>query len=178
MKDDDENKPNSQPSGEDPTRDAHGRWKPGYCPNPKGRPHKANKIDVDRADMSRFMNTEVEIRVGGKLVDMTREEALLNKMFEDAMKGKVSNQKFFYEQLQQRKRDLAELRHEYEKLITEWIIENPNWRSDGIESLPLPVRIQLVSLEALLHNLYPDSYSKYVTNMLELDDADVDDKDN
>ena len=35
-----------------PTRDADGRWLPGYCPNPKGRPKKKKKPKVlyDEAD--------------------------------------------------------------------------------------------------------------------------------
>lgn len=171
---DEKDKPNSQPrTGADPTRDEQGRWLPGHCPNPKGRPRRADKVDVDRADISRFMNTEVEIRVGGKLVSMTRQEALLHKMFEGAMKDKVSNQKFFYEVFQQREKDIAELQADYERLIIEWITENPRWQESGVESIPLPVRLQLVRLETLLGRLYPDSYSKDITRMLGLDDDGV-----
>ena len=149
-----------------PTRDTQGRWLPGHCPNPKGRPRKADKIDVDRADLGRFMNTEVEMKVGGELVSMTREEALLHKMYEGAMGGKVSNQKFFYEQFQQRKKDIAELRAEYDRLVAEWFIENPTIKTNGIESIPFQVKAQIVGLENLLGRVFPEDYPGTFTTLL------------
>ena len=112
------------------------------------------------------MNTEVEISINGKFVTMTREEALQEKIYEGAMKGKVSNQKFFYEQLQQRRKDMAELMAEYDRLVTEWLIENPRWPKDGAAAIPVAIRQHLVGLETLLNRMYPDTFTKTVTTIL------------
>ena len=44
-----------------PTRDARGRWRPGYCPNPKGRPRKKPITIIHEADMQIFGNTLIDV---------------------------------------------------------------------------------------------------------------------
>jgi len=80
-----------------PTRDANGRWLPGHCPNRKGRPkkNKTPKVLYDQADIRIFGNTLVDIFANGQKETMDRRTALINKMFESAMKGRVSMQRFY-----------------------------------------------------------------------------------
>jgi hypothetical protein len=110
---DGKHKQNDQVEGPNkPTRYARGRWLFGHCPNPMGRPRKATKIDEDKANIGRFGQAEVEMKVGGEIMTMTRREALLFKMYEGAMGCKVQIQKFSYEPFEQRDKDIPELTYE------------------------------------------------------------------
>ncbi len=85
--------------GDKPTRDARGRWLPGNCPNPKGRPKKKKPTVLrNQSDIHFFGNTMVDVLTNGQKEKMDRRTALLNKMFESAMKGKVSQQRFLYKE--------------------------------------------------------------------------------
>lgn len=72
-------------------RDRNGRWKKGHCPNRNGRPRK--KPEVSQADVYYFKQTLVDAMVQGKPVKMTRHALLLNKVFEQALKGSVLAQR-------------------------------------------------------------------------------------
>ncbi len=97
--DDDDRQPGSGDAGK-PNRDASGRWRPGSCPNPKGRPRKKPKTIIHESDMQVFSYTLVDVVSNGQKVAMVRRSALLNKMFESAMKGNVPMQRFLYHEFE------------------------------------------------------------------------------
>lgn len=70
----------------DEGRDAYGRWKKGFCPNPKGRPRK--EPDISDADVGWFKQGVVEATINGEKLKLTRQELLLHAMYEQAVKGK------------------------------------------------------------------------------------------
>ena len=70
--------------GDKPTRDARGRWLPGNCPNPKGRPKKKPKVLPDQSDIRIFGHTMVDVVSNGQREMMDRRTALNNKIFESA----------------------------------------------------------------------------------------------
>lgn len=67
-------------------RDARGRWKKGFCPNPKGRPRK--ELEFSDADIGWFKQGIVEVMVNGEMRKLTRQELLLHSMYDQAIKGK------------------------------------------------------------------------------------------
>ena len=67
---------------------------PGNCPNPKGRPKKKPTVLPDQSDIHIFYNTVIDVLTSGQTEMMDRRTALLSKMFESAMKGRVSMQRF------------------------------------------------------------------------------------
>jgi hypothetical protein len=141
-----------------PTRDANGRWRKGYCPNPKGRPKKRRPKNFDLCDLEVFGNTLIDVVSGGEKVTMIRRAALLHKMFESAMKGKVSQQRFLYKEFERNSMRLAEARVRYEQLMIEWVVENPDFKGLDDESVPLAVQTEILGLQSLLHHYYPTSY--------------------
>ena len=145
-----------------PTRDARGRWLKGQCPNPKGRPRKKPQKDLDLADIRTFANMLIEVRANGQTKLMDRRTALLHKMFEDAMKGKVSMQKFLYQELQKNEELLAEFRVRYERLMIDWIIRNPRYKDPEYE-LPIEIRTELMALERVLRHYFPESYDDFLS---------------
>lgn len=70
-------------------RDARGRWKKGHCPNPNGRPRK--KPEISDADVHHFRTGAVTVSLNGEKRILTRHEALLHSMYDQAMKGKSVN---------------------------------------------------------------------------------------
>ena len=140
------------------SRDANGRWKKGFCPNPKGRPRKRKDPNYDPSDIFYFKNTLIEVRTkdGPQLMD--RRAALNSKMFEDAMRGKVSMQRFLYAEFERNDERLAAMRLHYEKLVTKWIINNEEFDGLDGESIPKEVQIELAQLQSLLNHYYPGQY--------------------
>ncbi len=69
--DDDDRQPGSG-DADKPTRDARGRWRPGYCPNLKGRPRKKPKTIIHESDMQVFSYTLVDVVSNGQKVAMDR----------------------------------------------------------------------------------------------------------
>ena len=112
-------------------RDERGRWLPGHCPNPKGRPPKKPKIPVNLADIHRFRTSSVEVKTpeGAKMV--TREEALNLRIFEDAMRGRASAQKLLYQEFEKDLERIAETEAAYMELFMEWYIRHPKAREPG-----------------------------------------------
>lgn len=89
--------PNDDPEDEDervgyckPPR--HTRWKPRECPNPFGRPRKAKGR---RAILGRIANELCEVRVGKRVVTMTRLELLLTAVRNATANGDPGAQKLF-----------------------------------------------------------------------------------
>ncbi len=141
-----------------PTRDARGRWRQGHCPNPNGRPKKKPKMHRDQADIHTFGNTMVDLVANGQRETMDRRTALLNKIFESAMKGKVSMQRFLYKEFERNDRRLAVARAHYDRLMFDWVIDNPNFGKRG-HDMPIEVELEILSLRTLLNHYYPGSFS-------------------
>ncbi len=83
---------------DDNGRDARGRWKKGHCPNLNGRPRK--KTPISESDVYHFKQTLVDATIGGKPTQTTRHALLLQKMFEQALKGSVLIQRKLFERFE------------------------------------------------------------------------------
>ena len=92
-------------------------------------------------------------------------------MFEDAMNGKVSIQRFLYDEFERNDRRLATVRIQYEKLFTRWIIENDKFDGLDGESIPKDVQIEFAQLQSLLNHYYPGQYPHSFPGSDEEDDA-------
>ena len=143
--------------GDEPTRDARGRWLPDYCPNPKGRPKKKPKVSYDQADIRIFGNTRIDFVVNGQKETMDRRTALNNKMFESAMKGKASMQRFLYKEFERNAERLAAARVRYDRLMMDWVINNPDFSKPDFD-IPFEVEVEMLSLSALLNHYFPGQY--------------------
>ncbi len=138
-----------------PTRDPRGRWRPGYCPNSKGRPKK--NLLPDQSDIRIFGNTMIDFVVSGQKEMMDRRTALNNKMFESAMKGKVSMQRFLYKEFVRNDERLAAVRLQHECMVLRWIINNPDYRKPDYD-IPLEAEIEIRQLQGLMDHYFPSSY--------------------
>ena len=80
-------------------RDAKGRWVKGTTGNRSGRPPKVP--DHDMADVYNFSQFPTEIAIGGQQQLMTRHEVVLLKLFETALKGRITAQKYLLEKFEE-----------------------------------------------------------------------------
>ena len=154
-----------------PTRDARGRWRPGYCPNLKGRPKKKPKVSYEQADIRIFGHTMIDFVVNGQKETMDRRTALNNKIFESAMKGKVSMQRFLYKEFERNAERLAAARVRYDRLLIDWIVNNPDFGKPDYD-IPFEVEVEIASLRALLNYYFPGDYP--LDGMSANDDGDYD----
>ncbi len=145
-------------NNDQPTRDARGRWQKGHCPNPKGRPRKSAQSDYDPGDLRDFGNTLIEVNVSGQRTLMDRRAALLHKMYERAMKGSVTNQRFLHQEFGRNDERLAASRFRYEELMIDWVIENPDFKGHDDENIPFKIQLEIAGLESLLNHYYPGSW--------------------
>lgn len=143
-----------------PGRDANGRWLPGHCPNPLGRPKKRPKAHLNPADIWDFRNTMIDVMANGQREMMDRRAALLHKMYESAMKGKVSMQRFLYKEFERNDQRLAAARVRYEQLVMDWIINNPDSREFDFE-IPLKVELEIAGLYGILSHYFPSEYPRH-----------------
>lgn len=72
------------------TRDRLGRWVKGVSGNTRGRPSKFARID--HGDFQSFKNSLIEVNTPDGTVMMTREAAVLHRLYQSAMKGNVHAQ--------------------------------------------------------------------------------------
>ncbi len=140
-----------------PTRDGRGRWLPGHCPNLKGRPRKKPRVYLDLADIRIFGHTLVDVVANGQKETMDRRTALLNKMYESAMKGKVSQQRFLYKEFERSDERLAATVVHYERLMFDWYINNPVPGKPRVD-IPFEVEVEMESLRTLLNYYFPSDY--------------------
>ncbi len=154
-----------------PTRDARGRWLPGNCPNPKGRPKKKPKVLPDQPDIRIFGHTMADILTNGQKETMDRRTALNNKIFESAMKGKVSMQRFLFKEFERNDERLATIIAHYDRLMMDWLINNPAPGKPRVE-VPLEVELEIIRQRAMLNHYYPGAYPP---NGISANDDDDDD---
>ncbi len=144
--------------GDKPTRDARGRWLPGNCPNRKGRPKKKKPTVLrNQSDIHFFGNTMVDILTNGQKETMNRRTALNNKIFESAMKGKVSQQRFLFKEFEKNDDRLATLIAHHEQLVMDWLINNPAPGKPRVE-VPLEIEMAIIRQRALLNYYCPGAY--------------------
>ncbi len=140
------------------TRDARGRWRSGYCPNPNGRPKKKKPTVLrNQSDIHFFGNTMVDVLTNGQREMMDRRTALYNKSFESAMKGKVSMQRFLYKEFERSDERLATLIAHHEQQVMDWLIANPAPGKPRVE-VPLEVELEIIRQKALLNHYVPGAY--------------------
>ena len=113
-------------------RDAKGRWTKDTSGNPAGRPR--NVPDLDMADVYNFSQFPTEITIAGEKQLMTRHEVVLLKLFESALKGRITSQKYLIEKFEQ-----AQMSREYLQLWLE------KW-AERIDDDPGSVPIETVHL--------------------------------
>jgi len=98
-----------------PDRDSKGRILPGHTGNPKGRPEKRPPLDLSSPLL--FANTLISIKKEGKTVEMTRREALINKMFEQAVQGKVTPMRILWNVFQEERKVLQEAQQRVQETL-------------------------------------------------------------
>lgn len=94
-------------------RDAKGRWTKDTSGNPNGRP--PNVPDLDMSDAFNFSRFPTEIAIGGEKQLLTRYEIVWFKMFESALKGRITAQKYLIEKFEQAQYSRDEVRFMLEK---------------------------------------------------------------
>jgi hypothetical protein len=170
----DADQPQDRGDSDRPTRDAKGRWLPGHCPNPKGRPKKKLKKFLDESDLRWFGNTLIDVVTNGQMETMDRRTALNNKIFESAMKGKVSMQRFLYREFARSDERLAAACARYEQLVTHWFARNPDSGKRDFE-VPLEIELEIRGLRSVINHYFPGAYPPF--GMSADDDSDDDDDD-
>ncbi len=79
-------------------RDAKGRWV-NISGNPNGRPPRVP--DLDMADVYNFSQYPTEITISGEKQLMTRHETVIFKLYESAMKGRITSIRILLEKFEQ-----------------------------------------------------------------------------
>ncbi len=110
-------------------RDAKGRWTKDTSGNPNGRP--PNVPDLDMADVYNFSQFPTEITIAGEKQLMTRHEVVLLKLFESAIKGRITSIKFLLEKFEQ-----AQMSREYLQL---WLEKWAERMAEDPSSVPMEV---------------------------------------
>ena len=99
------------------TRDALGRWLTGVSGNPKGRPEKFAR--VDHGDLQTFKNSLIEVNTPDGPVMMTREAAVLHRLYQSAMKGNVHAQIFLSRRFEKHHESKAVIAAEVARIIAD-----------------------------------------------------------
>ena len=154
---DDNDKPQDSGDNDKPTRDARGRWLPKYCPNRKGRPRKKPKKIINESDIFVFGNTMIDVVSNGQKETTIRRSALLNKMFESAMKGSVTMQRFLYSEFERNDARLAAVRVHYDQMMLYWFVDHPDRRNPDFD-IPIEVVAEMEGLRNMLNYYYPFNY--------------------
>jgi hypothetical protein len=102
---------------------------------------------------------------------MDRRTAVNNKIFESAMKGRVSQQRFLYKEFERNDERLAATLLHYERLMFEWYVNNPAPGKPRVD-MPLEVELEIMQLRGVLNHYFPGSYPP---NGIPANDDDDDD---
>jgi hypothetical protein len=106
-------------------RDARGRWVKGYCPNPSGRPRKYANVDI--GDTMLFKNKILEVATPEGQRIMTREGAILHRLFQSALQGDVRAQMYLDRKFEQARLSRGALANEINRVRVQ-MAENPDWK--------------------------------------------------
>ncbi len=104
-------------------RDAKGRWKKNTSGNPIGCPRAVP--DLDMADVYNFSQHTTEITIAGEKQLMTRHEVVLLKLFESAMKGRITSLRILLEKFEQAELSKETVRWRFEEWA-ERMAEDPS----------------------------------------------------
>ena len=119
----------------------HTRWRPGFCPNPSGRPKKAKGR---KAIVERIANERCEVKIGGKVLQLTRAEIVLIAVRNATANGNPTARKL-YDQLLRETPDEADSIPKAtlivgEKLTQEeWEAEYAHLAGTGLPPPPKPI---------------------------------------
>ena len=116
------------------------------------------RSEYSQGDIHIFANTLVDVATNGGVESMNRETALLNKMFESAMKGRVTMQRFMYREFERNRERLAAARARYDHLVIKWYIEKPRPNGLGADDIPFEVWAEIEALGVMLNYYYPGQY--------------------
>lgn len=112
-------------------RDKNGRWV-NTSGNPSGRPRKIP--DLDLADILNFSKKTINIKIGGEDQEVTHHEALVHALFQTAMKGRISAQRYLLEKFEQADLSNGYIWLRYEE-YSEALANNPDSVPDDIKRL-------------------------------------------
>ena len=112
-------------------RDKNGRWINGSG-NPRGRPRKIP--DLDMADILNFSKKTIKIKIGGEEQEVTHHEALVHALYQTAMKGRISAQRYLLEKFEQADLSYGYVRMRYEE-YSEALANDPDSVPDNIKRL-------------------------------------------
>ncbi len=111
----------------------------------------------DQSDIHVFRNTVIGVLTSGQKEMMDRRTALLNKMLESAMTGKLSMQRFLYKELRKNDELLAATINHYERLMMDWYVNNPAPGKPRVD-IPLEVEMEIMQLRGILNHYFPGAY--------------------
>tara|TARA_R110000868_G_scaffold189300_1_gene432215 strand:- start:14885 stop:15352 length:468 start_codon:yes stop_codon:yes gene_type:complete len=111
-------------------RDAKGRWVD-RSGNPNGRPCKIP--DFDMADFVNFGEKTIKLKISGEETVMTQHEAVLQAMFQSAMKGRITAQRYLLEHMAEATLSVAFVQARYAE-YSEALATNPNSIPDNIKN--------------------------------------------
>lgn len=142
-------------------RGNNGRWQKGTAsPNPRGRPKRKKPArPFDPGEIRDFMNQQVVMKDGTTIL---RKQLLLLKMYEDAMKGKVTNQRFLLQRHDEATAAIAKLGFEYHQLLSIWIIDNQKLADLHYKAPEAELR-QMRRIHILMHQVNPERYPQHMT---------------
>lgn len=112
-------------------RDKNGRWV-NVSGNPSGRPRKIP--DLDLADMLNFSKKTIKIKIGGEEQEVTHHEALVHALFQTAIKGGITAQRYLLEKFEQADLSDGYVRMRYEE-FAEALVKDPDSVPDDVKRL-------------------------------------------
>lgn len=116
---------NGRSQGEEqPRRDARGRWVKGFTGNRNGRPRKYSKLDVGDTLLFKDHILEVPTQDGERV--MTREGAILHRLFQSALKGDVRAQIYLDRKFEKAGEERAALELQLDRLRAQ-MADNPEF---------------------------------------------------
>lgn len=110
-------------------RDEKGRWV-NRSGNPNGRPCKIP--DYDMADFVNFGEKTIKLIINGEETVLTQHEAVLQAMFQSAMKGRITAQRYLLEHMAEAILSVAFVQARYAE-YSEALATNPNLIPDHIK---------------------------------------------
>ncbi len=121
-------------------RDKNGRWV-NVSGNPSGRPRKIP--DLDMADILNFSKKTLKIKIGGEEQLVTHHEALVHVLFQTAMKGRISAQRYLLEKFEQSALSYEYIWMRYEE-YAEALAKDPGSVPDDIKRIMRMIKASAV----------------------------------